>query len=79
MKKDFDSKVRMLNNRISSVNGQLMDEMEVRRTWQERFLTENKSTAHLNAEIAELKGRLSDAQVHMHNKQVELDSTQAIN
>lgn len=78
-KTEFDNKMRLLNDRVSMVNSQLMDEMEGKRQWQERFITENKSTSHLNSEIQTQKAKVSDLQAKCNNQATEVGSLKSIN
>ena len=55
---DFENSRRLLSERIGALDGQLCDEMDAKKMWQEKFQNESRSLSKANLEIIELKTKL---------------------
>ena len=55
---DFENSRRLLSERISALDAQLCNEMDSKKTWQEKYQAENRAVSKANLEILELKNKI---------------------
>ncbi len=57
---DFENSRRLLSDRISALDGQLCDEMDAKKMWQEKYQNECRLLSKANLEIIELKTKIQE-------------------
>lgn len=76
---DFENSRRLLSDRISALDAQLCNEVDAKKTWQEKYNVESRHLSKANLEIIELKSKIQEQDFQIYNIEMEIVSMRAVN